>query len=82
MSDEQVKTLDEEQTKQIIALLQEVVRNDETRFSHHQPRRFDGKDPKAAGGTIWLTPREMARRALRKLGARVPDALQESLANE
>lgn len=70
-------TPNEDETKQIVAMLQTIVRNDETRFEHHQPRRWDGKRP--TGGTIWLTPREMARRALDFLGADIPDAIAESL---
>jgi len=52
-----------------------IVRNDETRFEHHQPRRWDGKVPD--GGTRWLEPREIARRVLTRIGAPVPNALDE-----
>lgn len=55
---------------QLVDLLQTIVRNDTTVYEHHQPRRFDGLLPE--GGTIWLTPREMARHALQYLGAPVP----------
>lgn len=65
---------------QLVALLQTIVRNDETRFEHHQPRRWDGKVPSDVGsGSIWLTPREVARSALKRLGAPLPDAILESL---
>jgi hypothetical protein len=71
------KTIDPEQ---LVKLLQAIVRNDETHFEHHQPRRWDGKAPSDVGsGSIWLTPREMARRALKHLGAPLPDAILESL---
>ena len=63
----------------LIRLLQEIVRNDSTRYEHHQPRRWDGKSPDDAGGTIWQTPKEMAIGALRFLGAPVPNAIDESL---
>jgi hypothetical protein len=73
----ELKQIDPEQ---LVKLLQAIVRNDETHFEHHQPRRWDGKKPsEAGGGSIFLTPREMARRALKFLGAPVPDALAESL---
>lgn len=66
--------------KQLVAMLQIIVRNDETHFEHHQARRWDGKKPReAGGGTIWLTPREMAISALRYLGASLPDALADSV---
>jgi hypothetical protein len=64
--------------QQIIELLQAIVRNDETYFTHHQARRWDGKEPTEVGrGTIFLTPKEMAMRALRRMGAPIPDALAE-----
>lgn len=46
--------------------LRSVIENDGTRYDHHQPRRSDGKKPRELGsGTIWLTPEEIATRALR-----------------
>lgn len=67
--------------KQIIELLQTIVRNDETYFAHHQARRWDGKEPsEVGGGTIFLTPRELATAGLRRLNAQIPDALSESMA--
>lgn len=46
-------------------VLQDVIDNDLTEYDHHQKRR-DGKKPSQAEepGSIWLTPREMARAAL------------------
>ncbi len=45
--------------------LDDIIKNDSTHYNHHQPRQFDGRTPKEDGGTIWLTPKEIARRALR-----------------
>ena len=59
--------------EQLVRLFQEIVRNDATTYDHHQARRWDRKKPADAGGTIWLTPREMARQALRHLGAPIPE---------
>lgn len=71
--------IDQPKRENVIELLQAIYRNDETHFEHHQVRRWDGKDPHEAGfdGTIWQTPREIARNALRALGADVPDAIAE-----
>lgn len=44
--------------------LRDAARNDNTAYDHHQPRRWDGRPPDIDGGTIWLTPREIARYAL------------------
>ena len=44
--------------------LRGAARNDKTRYDHHEARPFDGKSPHP--GTIWLTPREIARRFLRE----------------
>jgi len=52
--------------------LRAAARNDATIYAHHQPRMFDRRRPEEddsaelAGGTIWLTPREIARRVLRE----------------
>ncbi len=43
--------------------LQGVIENDKTTYRHHEPRR-DGMKPGKDGGTIWLTPTEIAKRAL------------------
>lgn len=43
--------------------LQNVIKNDKTYYNHHDPRP-DGRLPKEDGGTIWLTPKEIAKRAL------------------
>ena len=71
--------ISEEQEKNIVAALQVIVRNDTTRYEHHEPRRWDGKTTREAGedGTRWLEPREIARRVLKYLGAEVPDSLAE-----
>jgi hypothetical protein len=44
--------------------LRDCARNDRSRYNHHEPRPFDGKKP--SPGTIWLTPREIARSVLRE----------------
>ena len=46
------------------AALRAVARNDQSHYSHHQRRHWDGKRPTEVGSTIWLTPREIARTAL------------------
>ena len=43
--------------------LKMCLQNDKTYYNHHEPRR-DGTKPDDVGGTIWLTPREIARAAL------------------
>jgi len=73
--------LKEGQLEGLVRALQNIVRLDATSYEHHQPRRWDGKTPdEVSGGTIWLTPREIARGWLKRLGAEVPDALEEVLA--
>jgi hypothetical protein len=69
----------EEQEKMIVAALQTIVRNDTTRYDHHEARRWDGKTPREAGedATRWAEPGEIARAALRRLGAPVPDSYLE-----
>lgn len=42
--------------------LRDAARNDATHYEHHEARQFDRKKPDP--GTIWLTPREIARRVL------------------
>ena len=62
--------------------LRAAARNDKSHYDHHEPRPFDGMKPmddrlpSEQRGSIWLTPREIARRALRE-----PDlaTLEESL---
>lgn len=44
--------------------LRNAARNDKTRYNHHETRPFDGKKP--SPGTIWLTPREIARSVLQE----------------
>jgi hypothetical protein len=52
--------------------LRAAARNDKSRYDHHEPRPFDGMRPMDESmppeqrGSIWLTPREIARRALRE----------------
>lgn len=59
--------------------LQNIYRNDKTCYLHHEPRPWDGKKPGelTPGSSIFLTPREIARAVLRKLGAEVPDRFRE-----
>jgi len=46
--------------------LERIIRNDMTKFQHHQKRR-DGKTPRQVdGGDIFLTPREIAQATLNK----------------
>jgi hypothetical protein len=61
----------------MVATLQSIVRNDKTDYRHHESRPWDGRKPGAEGGSIWLTPRELATRALRQMGASVPDRMEE-----
>jgi len=42
--------------------LRAAARNDKSNYNHHETRPFDNTKPNP--GTIWLTPREIARRAL------------------
>lgn len=45
--------------------LRGVITNDKTKYQHHEARRWDEKKPhEVDGGTIFLTPRELAQRAL------------------
>lgn len=44
--------------------LRRAARNDKTSYRHHEIRPFDGRKPATDNGTIWLTPREIARRIL------------------
>jgi hypothetical protein len=48
--------------------LRRCARNDATAYDHHDPRRWDGKKPgeSVPPGSIWLTPREIARAALKE----------------
>jgi hypothetical protein len=66
------------QQKMMIESLREIYRNDSTTYAHHQPRGFDGRKPDAFGGTIWLTPREIASNALRRVGLSAPDSFAEA----
>lgn len=49
------------------AVLRAICRADRTVYAHHEPRAWDGRRPEKDGGTIWLTPREKAESALRRL---------------
>jgi len=62
----------------IVGNLQTIVRNDRSNYRHHEPRPWDDRRPDVEGGTIWLTPKELATRALRRMGAAVPDRLEEA----
>ena len=55
----------EEEIERLRTALEDCAQLDLTHYEHHQPRR-DGREPKEDGGTIWLTPREIATRALRR----------------
>jgi len=49
--------------------LQLIIKNDKTRYEHHEARPWDGKTPREVdGGTIFITPREKACGLLRALG--------------
>lgn len=54
-------------TSAFAAVLRAICRADRTRYDHHEPRAWDGKRPKEDGGTIWLTPREKAESALKRM---------------
>ena len=47
-------------------LLEGIIENDKTAYMHHEARPFDGKTPKEDGGTIWWTPRQLARTVLKQ----------------
>ncbi len=50
--------------------LRAIILNDKTRYEHHQYRPSDGMKPReVGGGTIFLTPKEIAEGALRELDA-------------
>lgn len=51
--------------KRMAKALKGVIENDKTHYNHHDPRP-DGRLPREDGGTIWLTPKEIAKRALPK----------------
>jgi hypothetical protein len=57
---------DAEIRAQLPSLLRAIAMGDKTTYEHHEPRKRDGKSPE--GGTIWLTPRELALTALRAMG--------------
>jgi hypothetical protein len=45
--------------------MESIIANDKTTYQHHEARRSDGLTPREAeGGTIFLTPKEIARAAL------------------
>ena len=50
------------------AALENIIRNDRSReYEHHEKRPWDGKKPSEVGvGTRWLTPREIAKDALKE----------------
>lgn len=49
---------------ELVEALRACERNDKTAYEHHEPRP-DGKKPSRGGGTIWMTPKEIANEALR-----------------
>jgi hypothetical protein len=57
---------DPEIRAQFPSLLRAIAMADKTTYEHHESRPRDGKAPE--GGTIWLTPRELALHALRAMG--------------
>lgn len=57
---------DEEIRAQLPPLLRAIAMGDKTTYQHHEVRPRDGRAPE--GGTIWLTPRELALEALKALG--------------
>lgn len=60
------EALDEafDEIERLRTALRNATRNDRSRYNHHEPRPFDGKKP--SPGTIWLTPREIARGVLQE----------------
>jgi hypothetical protein len=49
----------------LVEALTRVIANDKTTYRHHEARPSDGLTPRQAdGGTIFLTPKEIARSAL------------------
>jgi hypothetical protein len=57
---------------EMVEFFEAVRLNDTTRpYDHHQPRKSDGKRPRESngGGSCFLTPREIADNALRRLAA-------------
>lgn len=49
--------------KNLREALQSVIEADKTTYRHHEPRP-DGRLPKENGGTIWMTPKEIAQGVL------------------
>ena len=64
-------TLTEKQVAMLIDALRAVAMNDKTAYEHHEKRRQDSKRPETAGGTIWLSPREIALETLKSIGEEV-----------
>jgi hypothetical protein len=52
----------------LVSCLRTIAMVDRTTYQHHEERPRDGKRPEEAGGTIWLTPREIALRLLDAMG--------------
>jgi hypothetical protein len=61
-----MNTHQEEQIENMKQALNAIIENDKTQYGHHQPRP-NGDMPEKTGGTIWMTPREIARSALKDL---------------
>jgi hypothetical protein len=53
--------------EQLRVSFQHICRNDGTVYQHHQRRKFDNAPPST--GSIWLTPREIAESAIRRIDA-------------
>jgi hypothetical protein len=58
----------QDEIERLKTALRQCARNDATEYDHHDPRRWDGKKPSESvpPGSIWLTPREIARAVLKE----------------
>ncbi len=68
----------------IVDDLQAIVRNDKTHYDHHDRREWDGLAPGESifGGSIWLSPREIARSILTVIGAEIPQSIEETVSGK
>jgi hypothetical protein len=62
---------DAEKIAQMTKAFRYVALADRTTYEHHEKRPRDGKRPEEIGGTIWLTPREVALDVLKGLGEEI-----------
>ena len=53
----------ERENERLKEALQSVIEADKTIYKHHEPRP-DGRLPKENGGTIWMTPKQIAQGVL------------------